>query len=85
MQKKKEDYNDNSGFTMETGHFTQLVWKSSTSIGLGISASGNTYYCTAQYSPPGNMQGQFKTNFLINSSSLLGRHTNKFCLAIIME
>ena len=49
---------------MNTGHFTQVVWKSSTSIGLGIAHGGRGTYCTAQYSPPGNYQGQFKSNVL---------------------
>ena len=56
---------------MATGHFTQLVWKSSKSLGMGMAAGKhagqNAYYCTAQYSPPGNIQGQFRENVLNNS------------------
>jgi hypothetical protein len=59
---EKKDYNDNTGFTHETGHFTQLVWKSSSSIGLGMACRGNSCYCTAHYSPPGNVPGQFIEN-----------------------
>jgi hypothetical protein len=53
------------GFTMQTGHFTQLVWKGSQRLGVGIATgrSGKTYV-VAQYSPSGNMKGKFQTNVL---------------------
>ena len=62
---------------MNTGHFTQLIWKSSTSIGLGMAAGMhgnlNAYYCTAQYSPPGNIVGNnnqyFRDNVLPPNSN----------------
>ena len=49
---------------MDTGHSTQLIWKSSKYLGMGMATANNAYYCTAQYSPPGNMQGQYRENVL---------------------
>lgn len=42
----------------ECGHYTQVVWASSTHIGCGT--CGGTMVC--QYSPPGNMAGDFEAN-----------------------
>jgi glioma pathogenesis-related protein 2 len=50
------------------GHFTQLVWKGSTKIGAGRvygQPEGSTWYQTyivVNFSPPGNMQGQYVAN-----------------------
>lgn len=46
------------GFSSETGHFTQVVWKSSSELGIGI-ANG---ICVANYYPPGNVGGGFEDN-----------------------
>ena len=47
------------------GHFTQVVWKSSTKMGVGKARSqGGWTYVVANYSPPGNYQGQFTANVL---------------------
>src|SRR5919197_5765685 len=61
-----KDYNFNKpGFHMGTGHFTQLVWKSSQELGMGIAqAADGTWYVVGNYSPPGNISGQFPTNVL---------------------
>jgi hypothetical protein len=48
------DWN-NPGFSMGTGHFTQVVWKSVTHVGFGISGS----FVCGRYNPPGNYYGQF--------------------------
>ncbi|WYZ46709.1 hypothetical protein EsH8_IX_000934 [Colletotrichum jinshuiense] len=37
------------------GHYTQCVWKKTTSVGFAIAKGGNTYYVVARYSPQGNM------------------------------
>lgn len=53
------------GFSGATGHFTQLVWKSTTEVGCGISISRDSkIYAVSQYTPPGNVQGRFKENVL---------------------
>ena len=54
------------GFTGATGHFTQVVWKASTLLGIG-KATGYVdglpcEFVAGRYSPPGNMQGQFPAN-----------------------
>jgi hypothetical protein len=55
------DYNS-PRFSMSTGHFTQLVWRSTTHVGIAISRDGK--YLAANYSPPGNVTGQFRENVL---------------------
>ena len=50
-------------------HFTQLVWKSSTRIGLGLSMSKfndqfNAFFCVAQYTSAGNVLNSFSQNVL---------------------
>jgi hypothetical protein len=59
------DYN-NPGFSKETGHFTCLVWKSSTSFGIGITLNNSTNeaYISMNTFPPGNYSGQFIQNVL---------------------
>lgn len=55
---------------MGTGHFTQLVWKSTKKIGcawntVGCKSNGmNFYKLVCEYDPPGNMVGgtHFKDN-----------------------
>jgi len=54
---------------MKTGHFTQVVWKGTTSIGVGVATVpdpkyGSSTVVVVNYSPPGNCQGQFPQNVL---------------------
>ena len=65
------DYNYNRpGFSAATGHFTQVVWKSSTRLGCGVAKGTknlrgrnfNAYYVTCHYDPPGNFRGEFPAN-----------------------
>lgn len=44
----------------DTGHYTQLVWKSSTKLGCGV--HGKLTVC--QYGPGGNYQGRFEDEVL---------------------
>ena len=43
----------------ETGHYTQMVWHSTTAVGIGVAVSsrGETYV-VARYNPTGNWQGE---------------------------
>lgn len=53
------------GFSMKTGHFTQVVWANTTEIGCGkATAKNGGVYVVCNYNPPGNYQGEFKTNVL---------------------
>lgn len=56
----------NPGFSTTTGHFTCLVWKSSTSFGMGITMNTGTNeaYISMNTFPPGNYSGQFIQNVL---------------------
>ena len=49
------------GFKQGTGHFTQVVWKSSKEIGCGFGESDG-YYVVCNYYPAGNFHGQFDKN-----------------------
>ncbi|XP_069039377.1 GLI pathogenesis-related 2 isoform X2 [Lepisosteus oculatus] len=62
---KDYDFN-NPGFQSNTGHFTQVVWKSSLEVGVGQATDGNTVFVVGQYSPAGNISnpGYFEKNVL---------------------
>ncbi|XP_069791713.1 GLI pathogenesis-related 2 isoform X2 [Narcine bancroftii] len=66
--KEIEEYNfDAPGFHSGTGHFTQLVWKASREIGVGIATDGKgKFIVVAVYNPAGNISnpGYFKDNVL---------------------
>jgi len=54
------DYDfDHGGFSMGTGHFTQVVWKSCTHIGMARDTTGDGSFIFANYYPPGNFMGHF--------------------------
>lgn len=57
----------NQGFSMNTAHFTQLVWKNSKEVGFGLAqANDGVYYFVASYFPGGNMQGDYPRNVTPN-------------------
>lgn len=68
------DWN-NPVFSMKTGHFTQVVWKSSIEIGVGIATYSDDRYkhrtvVCISYRPAGNVEGQFEQNVLPPKTSL---------------
>ncbi|KAK3395042.1 CAP domain-containing protein [Podospora didyma] len=52
---------DDPQFGMDTGHFTQLVWKNTTDVGCGRKLCGGNrgWYLVCEYWPRGNVIGQF--------------------------
>jgi len=58
------------GFDYSTGHFTQVVWKSTTQIGCGINqcpgmfGGSSGYLLVCRYQEAGNMQGAFDSNVM---------------------
>lgn len=65
--KEETKYDYESGeFSEATGHFTQLVWESTTSVGCGAvncnSDSAKGWFLVCEYNPPGNVVGSFKEN-----------------------
>lgn len=60
-----KDYNyANPGFSESTGHFTQVVWKSSTKVGCAVKSCGGVWgdYVICSYDPAGNFLGEFAQN-----------------------
>jgi uncharacterized protein YkwD len=58
-ERDKYDFGD-AQFSEETGHFTQLVWKSTTAVGCGRRLCGRAgWYLVCEYWPRGNVLGQF--------------------------
>lgn len=45
-------------------HFTQLVWRDTTEIGIGVAVSPDKVVVVANYYPSGNIEGEFRENVL---------------------
>jgi uncharacterized protein YkwD len=54
-------------FSMDTGHFTQVVWKGTQRLGCGTARCKGLEIFVCQYDPPGNVQGEFQRNVLPTS------------------
>ena len=61
---EKNNYKfDSNKYINGTGHFTQLVWKSSKEVGFGFKESSNrNIYFVANYYPAGNIFNEFIEN-----------------------
>merc|ERR1719220_1748735 len=64
-----KDYNwSNAVFAMNTGHFTQVVWKGSTQLGIGVARcemkGWNGWLVVGRYKRHGNMCGDFEANVM---------------------
>ena len=64
-EEKNYNYNENK-FSKNSGHFTQMIWKSTTDIGFGFwdDKENNKYYNVILYYPAGNILGKFKQNVI---------------------
>ncbi|XP_071485373.1 Golgi-associated plant pathogenesis-related protein 1-like [Diadema antillarum] len=61
------NFSGGGGFSSGTGHFTQLVWKKSRRMGIGVAVNPknrNQVFSVFNYEPAGNVQGQYKENVL---------------------
>lgn len=56
--------------TLKTGHFTQVVWRDSTELGVGMARNRNgEVYVVCNYNPAGNFLGSFTDNVLPSGST----------------
>ncbi|MFC6267111.1 CAP family protein [Frigoriflavimonas asaccharolytica] len=54
---KNETLNDNNWY--KAGHYSQMVWRNTTQMGMGIAKCSNgSIIVVANYNPPGNYMGQ---------------------------
>jgi len=54
----------NGGFSMQTGHFTQVVWKETTQLGCATTSCRGMDIWVCEYDPPGNVEGMYRQNVL---------------------
>jgi hypothetical protein len=75
LEREHYDWNQ-PGFSEATGHFTQVVWSNTTTVGCGRKAcngDGGTpgYYVVCEYYPPGNVEGDNNQFFVDNVKRLV--------------
>ena len=54
----------NGGFSMQTGHFTQVVWRGTTQIGCGVTTCNGMDIWVCEYDPYGNVETMYRQNVL---------------------
>ena len=62
---KSYDFND-PGFSPDTGHFTQVVWKDTTGIGVGRVYKNRRGFVVCNYVPPGNVAVVGRSSYVEN-------------------
>lgn len=55
-------YDFASGTGSGTGHFTQVIWKSTKQVGCGMAMCTDGALLVCNYSPAGNVEGQYVEN-----------------------
>jgi uncharacterized protein YkwD len=55
------------GFSMQTGHFTQVVWTTTTQVGCAKTTCKGMDIWVCEYDPPGNWEGQYREHVLTTS------------------
>ncbi|XP_017014662.3 uncharacterized protein [Drosophila takahashii] len=61
----QEKYNYNyyrPSFDLYTGHFTQMVWRETEFLGVGVASNDSHIWIVCNYHPPGNVSGHYKEN-----------------------
>lgn len=49
--------------SLATGHFTQVVWKDSKQLGVGVAKNNRgQIFVVCNYNPPGNYTGRYSMN-----------------------
>uniref|UniRef100_A0A0K0G1Z3 CAP domain-containing protein (inferred by orthology to a zebrafish protein) n=1 Tax=Strongyloides venezuelensis TaxID=75913 RepID=A0A0K0G1Z3_STRVS len=56
-----------------TQSFTQILWKSTTTVGVGVAKSGDLLYIALFFYPKGNIRGQYRSNVLKKRIQCFGR------------
>ena len=79
---EESDYNyQTTGFSEQTGHFTQLVWQNTRRVGCGAVWCGDKkgdngafhWFMVCEYMPRGNVIGRFQQNVHKPGSSKEGK------------
>ncbi|KAH8334324.1 hypothetical protein KR059_009027, partial [Drosophila kikkawai] len=66
QEKYHYDYMDPC-FSPYTGHFTQMVWRNTEYLGVGVASNDSCIWIVCNYDPPGNTRGHFQENILPRS------------------
>lgn len=71
LERESYNFKKPTGFSEKTGHFTQVVWSNTTSVGCGRFACNGAnqtpgYYVVCEYYPPGNVEGDNNQYFKDN-------------------
>ncbi|CEJ82075.1 hypothetical protein VHEMI02166 [[Torrubiella] hemipterigena] len=78
-ERTQYDFNRPTGYSDDTGHFTQLVWKDTTSLGCGYTKCSYGVLVSCFYDPQGNIEGDNNKYFKDNvGKQVSGKATDKY-------